>query len=115
MDRAGALEAAYAFLSDWVGYRFLMPGEDIAPADGPRRLASRLRGENAIESRPAFAYRDRTLLSGQNFLAHDTFSADLVPPYIDWMAKNKLGGRVLLLQGPSPALLEDAPGHTFVR
>ena len=90
MDRAGVLQAAYAFLSDWVGYRFLMPGEDIAPADGPRRLASRLRGENAIESRPAFAYRDRTLLSGQNFLAHDTFSADLVPPYIDWMAKNKL-------------------------
>lgn len=90
MDRAGVLQAAYAFLSDWVGYRFLMPGEDIAPADGPRRLASRLRGESAIESRPAFAYRDRTLLSGQNFLAHDTFSADLVPPYIDWMAKNKL-------------------------
>lgn len=90
MDRAGVLQAAYEFLSEWVGYRFLLPGEDIIPPDGPRRLMSRLRGEHAVESRPSFVYRDRTLLSGQNFLANDEFSADLIAPYIDWMAKNKL-------------------------
>lgn len=89
-DRAGVLQGAYAFLVEWVGYRFLLPGEDIVPADGDRRLRSRLRGEHAVASRPSFAYRDRTLLSGQNFLADDRFSADLIPSYVDWMAKNKL-------------------------
>lgn len=90
MDRAGVLQAAYEFLSEWVGYRFLLPGEDIAPASGTRRLVSRLRGEHTVESHPSFLYRDRTLLSGQNFLADDTFSADLISPYVDWMAKNKM-------------------------
>jgi hypothetical protein len=90
LDRAGILQATYEFLSEWVGYRFLLPGQDIAPADGPRRLGSRLGDEHAVESRPSFAYRDRTLLSGQNFLADDTFSADLISPYVDWMAKNKM-------------------------
>jgi hypothetical protein len=88
--RAGVLQAVYEFLSEWVGYRFFLPGEDLAPPDGPRRLASRLRGTHAVDSRPSFVYRDRTLLSGQNFLADDPFSADLITPYVDWMAKNKL-------------------------